>query len=48
MPKVHLSGLHGIKVVLSVTIPYKYLCTLRTSDFPMVATTHSHSNLFCT
>ena len=24
MPKVHLSGLHGIKVILSITIPYKY------------------------
>ena len=37
MLKVHLSGLHGIKVVLSVNIPYKYLCTLRTSDFPFAA-----------
>jgi len=47
MPKVHISGLHGIKVILSVTIPYKYLCTLRTSDFPFAAkgkTTYSHSH----
>ena len=47
MPKVHLSGLHGIKVILSVTISYKYLCTLRTSDFPFAAkktTTYSLSH----
>jgi len=46
MPKVHLSGVHDIKVILSVTIPYKY-CTLRTSDFPFAekkTTTYSHSH----
>jgi len=47
MPKVHLSGVHDIKVVLSVTILYKCLCTLRTGDFPFAAkktTTYSHSH----
>ena len=44
IPKVHLSGLHDIKVILSVTIPYSIL---RTSDFPFAAkktATYCHSH----